>query len=290
MRLDRLLSVAVFLTLACAAGCSKKKPADDDVQIRRHDGDQAALATGTGASPAVPAVASAIVIAGVPRERTAVPKIPEWTAATEHGMQPPGCFWKVVREWLKLNCRADDPKAVSDISNLGVNGLDHFSWQTQGQVVDIVARLIHGRRGTARFELSSQTLEVGYDWSEGKEAPEVIWHPLALTAQPSVDVDDCRSAPRTCPTDMFVQLATPQPSTPPDYDYPLAQKMLVGHKEFSGTRIVEATRNGKRVLGAIVKNRCYAEKLIVIADEAMHTHPGAMCERIELIRVVFTAP
>ena len=293
MRLAGLALVAASLTVVLAVGCSKRKEVDDDVQIRRNDSDQTATAAVKPGNQVPSPAPPAMVIADVPRERSAVPKLAEWVAATEHGMQPPGCLWKSVREWIKLNCRADDPKAVSDISNLGVNGLDHFTWQTQGQVVDIIARLVRGRRGTGRLELSSQTLEVGYDWSEGKEAPEVIWHPLAQAAAGTAGtagVDECRSAPRTCPTDMFVQMATPQPSTPPDYDYPLTQKMLVGHKEFSGTRIVEATRNGKRVLGAVVKNRCYAEKLVVIADEAMHTHPAAMCERLELIRVVYTVP
>jgi hypothetical protein len=278
--------VAMTAALSLIAGCSKKKNLDDDVEIRRGDGTR-----DTTATTAAPAAASAaIVIPDVPLERSAVPKIPEWTAATEHGMQPPGCFWKVVREWLKLNCRADDPKAVTEISNLGVNGLDHFTWQTSGQVVDVIARLVRGRRGTARFELASQTLEVGYDWSDGKPAPEVIWHPIANTVAAKAEADECRNAPRTCPMDMFVQLATPQPSTPADYDYPLTQKMLLGRKEFSGTRVVEATRNGRRILGAIVKNRCYADRLVEIADDAMHTHPAAMCERIDVLRVIYTVP
>jgi hypothetical protein len=87
-----------------------------------------------------------------------------------------------------------------------------------------------------------------------------------------------------------VQLAIPLPTTPDTYDYPLTQKLLIGRREFSGTRVVETVKNGKRVMGAIVKNRCYADKLTKLADDAMHSNPQTSCERIDVSRVVFVVP
>src|SRR5262249_51208583 len=52
----------------------------------------------------------------VPRTRTAPPSSTEWDAAPRLRLAPVGCYRKVVREWLKLNCsdRAK-PNAISGI-------------------------------------------------------------------------------------------------------------------------------------------------------------------------------
>jgi len=92
---------------------------------------------------------------------------------------------------------------------------------------------------------------------------------------------------QACDSDLFVQLATPLPTTPLSYDYPLTQKLLRGNPEFRGTRVVETTRNGRRVMGAIVRNRCVADELIRVADEAMKSNPQASCEPIRVDRTVF---
>jgi hypothetical protein len=90
-----------------------------------------------------------------------------------------------------------------------------------------------------------------------------------------------------CHADVFVQLAVPRPTTPLTYDYPLTQKLLRGNPEFRGTRIVETTRKGRRTMGAIVRNRCVADELIRVADEAMKSNPQASCEPITVDRTVF---
>jgi len=92
---------------------------------------------------------------------------------------------------------------------------------------------------------------------------------------------------KACRKHLFVQLAVPLPSTPLSYDYPLTQKLLRGNPEFRGTRIVETTKKGKRVMGAIVRNRCVADELIRVADEAMKSNPQASCEQIDIDRTVF---
>jgi hypothetical protein len=92
---------------------------------------------------------------------------------------------------------------------------------------------------------------------------------------------------QACQSDLFVQLATPLPTTPLSYDYPLTQKLLRGNPEFRGTRIVETTKNGRRIMGAIVRNRCVADELIRVADEAMKSNPQASCEPIRVDRTVF---
>lgn len=103
--------------------------------------------------------------------------------------------------------------------------------------------------------------------------------------------DPCQGVAPTCDSDLFVQLATPAPSTPTTYDFPLTRKLFDDFPaEFSGTRVIETFRDGKRVLGAIVKNRCYADKLAPRADEALHSRPQIMCEHIDVSRVVFVVP
>ena len=98
---------------------------------------------------------------------------------------------------------------------------------------------------------------------------------------------DCDGAAAACADTMFVQLAVPLASTAETYDYPLTRMMLKGHPDLVGARVVEATQNGKRVMGAVVKNRCQADALVRLAHTWDIIQPTAICEKLTVRREVW---
>lgn len=116
----------------------------------------------------------------VPRNRTRPPSVAEWAKAPTVKLEPAGCFRKVVREWLKLNCSKDeeqDPGVVSlqTNSSFGSENADYFAWMKAPHVADVVMRMVPGRRATGSLVLQSRTVKIGYDWSDSSEFPEPIW-------------------------------------------------------------------------------------------------------------------
>lgn len=99
---------------------------------------------------------------------------------------------------------------------------------------------------------------------------------------------DCESATNACADAMFVQLATLPSTTPPNYDFPLSRKMLGGHADLVGARLVEATHNGKRVMGAVAKNKCQADAIVRLAHAWEIIQPTASCEKLTVSREVWT--
>jgi hypothetical protein len=99
---------------------------------------------------------------------------------------------------------------------------------------------------------------------------------------------DCDGTAAACAETLFVQLAVPQASTADTYDYPLTRKMLKGHPDLVGARVVEATRNGKRVMGAVVKNRCQADAIVHLASQWDILGATASCEKLALRREVWS--
>jgi hypothetical protein len=98
----------------------------------------------------------------------------------------------------------------------------------------------------------------------------------------------CDATASACADGLFVQLATPQSSTPDTYDYPITRKMLKGHPDFVGVRVVEATRNGQRVMGAIVKNQCQADAIVRLATGWHVIKPSSSCDKVEVRHEVWT--
>lgn len=116
----------------------------------------------------------------VPRQRTKPPNVKEWASAPTVKMQPEGCFRKVVREWMKLNCsksETNNPGAqgFANVEAFGSNNADYFSWVRAGEVADIVVRMSPGKRAVATMQLDGQSLQVGYDWSSDGPYPTPVW-------------------------------------------------------------------------------------------------------------------
>jgi hypothetical protein len=116
----------------------------------------------------------------VPRHRTTVPNAREWGAATTVKMQPEGCFRKVVREWIRLNCSKSatsnpQPQSLSNLEVFGSANADYFLWVRPGEVADVVVRMAPGKRAVATMQLEGRSLQVGYDWSAKGTYPIPIW-------------------------------------------------------------------------------------------------------------------
>ncbi len=116
----------------------------------------------------------------IPEGRSKPPTVREWNQAVKVDLRPDGCFRKVVREWLKLNCSKDDdnslyPIGIGRIRGMGGEGSGHFAWSKEGRVIDVVVAMRRGARGTASFRLRSRAIVAGYDWRNGGDYPEIIW-------------------------------------------------------------------------------------------------------------------
>ncbi|MCC6649319.1 MAG: serine/threonine protein kinase [Polyangiaceae bacterium] len=94
----------------------------------------------------------------------------------------------------------------------------------------------------------------------------------------------------SCTSSLFVQLATVPASTAPDFDFPRARELLAGSGDFSGVRLVESTKNGKRIMGAIVLNKCQADRLVVAAQAALRTNPASACLVVDVTREIARQP
>jgi len=116
----------------------------------------------------------------VPRSRTKPPTVKEWSESPTVKMEPEGCFRKVVREWMKLNCSKSEtnhphPSGFTDLSNYGTEYSDYFVWVRPPDVADVVVRMSPGRRGVATMQLEAKNLQVGYDWTDSGPYPKVVW-------------------------------------------------------------------------------------------------------------------
>jgi hypothetical protein len=133
-----------------------------------------------GGIPVTAPVATAGPPAGLPavgpRVRTAPPSQAEWASIREVRLAPAGCYRKMMRDWLKLNCASHaSPRSIGSIRDMGAEGTDHYKWERPGSVIDLVVRMVPGRRGEAVFEVSEASITVGYDWTRNEQSPALVW-------------------------------------------------------------------------------------------------------------------
>lgn len=117
----------------------------------------------------------------MPKTRTPVPKVSEWSRAPGITTKkfPDGCSMKFVREWLKINCSKDTntltPLRISGITGLGSEGADYFKFEKSGKVLDLVIRTKDGKKGSALFVTDRGTFRVGYDWPYRAPFPSTVF-------------------------------------------------------------------------------------------------------------------
>jgi hypothetical protein len=185
-RIRRCAASAPLLAAVALAGCCKansKDPpsvgasADNPVGVK----SPGARAPGGAAEGDEEGYQSNGFPRRMPRERTPVPTVKEWSAAplVTTKKLPDGCSMKFVREWLKINCSKDTntlvPIEVTNVTGMGGNGADYFLFAKSGSVVDIVVRTVDGKKGTANFVTDRGTFLVGYDWPYRAPFPSTVF-------------------------------------------------------------------------------------------------------------------
>lgn len=177
---------------AASTGTATAKPSATAAATASASASAAASATpaASGATPAAsgsakPADAGGYQANGfpteMPKEKTAVPKLDEWTKAPVVSTKkfPDGCSIKIVREWINIRCEKNattgSPKKISDIKDFGAEGTDVFKMEKDGQLIDLVGRMQRGKKGTATFVNDKRSYKVGFDWPNGAPFPSTIW-------------------------------------------------------------------------------------------------------------------
>lgn len=123
--------------------------------------------------------ASAGAIPEIPEGRSKPPTVAEWRdAATintqDANSQPEGCFMKIVREWLKVNCEGKVTE-VTDMEEFGTENADYFQSVTPGKSADFVVRVRKGKTmklKILRSEKGNASLFV--NWPQTADKPTIV--------------------------------------------------------------------------------------------------------------------
>ncbi|MBI4699779.1 MAG: hypothetical protein HY744_01210, partial [Deltaproteobacteria bacterium] len=70
------------------------------------------------------------------------------------------------------------------------------------------------------------------------------------------------------------------------YDYPELQKIIRSRADFRGVRLVEARSGGSKIVAAIVRSRCQADKLVAAMQKELRTNPWSRCKQLDVTRVI----
>jgi hypothetical protein len=114
----------------------------------------------------------------IPGERSKPPTVSEWKDAPEVNSQgkssrPDGCFMKVRREWLKVNC-SGLVHEVADLTGFGKEGVDYFTFVTPQKSADVVVRLVPGQALSMRMVRAEGDALLFTHWPKDRPKPNVI--------------------------------------------------------------------------------------------------------------------
>ncbi|MCC6522384.1 MAG: hypothetical protein IT373_06970 [Polyangiaceae bacterium] len=164
-------------------------------------------------------------------------------------------------------------------------------------VPDSVATSTTSAVSSAAATVAPTSSEAPQDTTSGKtESRSTI---AAASASTPSDEPPCGTELDTgCSLDLFVQLLTVPSTTAASYDYPEVQALLRGNPSYHGVRVVEAKRAPRKGIdpdhdtlkrvGAVVRNRCQADRLTRDAQAALKSGAGALCEKLAVLREVVT--
>jgi hypothetical protein len=144
-------TVVCLAALGSGMGCNRAAETGAGKDDKPAAGAQpASSASGATAGAVAPGAKSDGEIPEIPEGRSSPPTIAEWGAAAEINTQEANsrarrCFMKIVREWLKVNCRDDKVSHYTDMEGFGKQGLDWFESVRKGDHIDVIVRV---RRGT----------------------------------------------------------------------------------------------------------------------------------------------
>lgn len=179
--------------LALLAGCpaSPDAGAGASVTVKNASSGAPASAAPSATSSAPPPPPT--VMPDVPDARSQPPTVAEWGAAREVNAAEPkdvpkGCSVRVVREWLKANCKGKpaaegatlgvtDPAGApceGEACGLGKKGGDYFTWVDAGKqttTVDLVVRMRKGTPLSVALVLGDQTAAFSVEWPDAGPEP-----------------------------------------------------------------------------------------------------------------------
>lgn len=140
-------------------------------------GGQAPAAKPTG-EPSLAAPGAGQEAPAVSEGKSAPPTVAEWEAAPSANTVGPNsaprdCDLKVVREWLKVNCRGNI-KEVTNMEGFGQKGSDYFELVTPGKVADFVVRMKKGQAIKARIIREGQSASLFVNWPSQSAKPSII--------------------------------------------------------------------------------------------------------------------
>ncbi|MEI7894792.1 MAG: hypothetical protein WCI05_16970 [Myxococcales bacterium] len=321
MNQRHIVSLAVTVAILGMLGACKKKIEDDDLAVRRTDNAPSAVATSN-----VPTPAASVPVAAAEREVTDITleAVVSARASSFHQDadpfnpphppihafdQNPNTAWNHesptdgTGEWLEARLKPNTFVGYVEVSG---------GWAAMSGRVDLWSSNSSFRVMRVNWDGGSALVKFDRKADRGNKKRVDINKVTTTLRFTAVEVDTGKwkdlcvddiniygeagesLCPRTlepsCPSGLFVQMAMPLAMTPATYDYPLAQLMLRGKKDFSGIKLIETRRNGKRVMGALVPNRCIALKLVEITNENWHANAQSMCEAVVPTRVVLELP
>jgi hypothetical protein len=162
---------------APAAAATTSMPAAPPAVPAMVGGGQAPAAKPTG-EPSLAAPGAGQEAPAVSEGKSAPPTVAEWEAAPSANTVGPNsaprdCELKVVREWLKVNCRGNI-KEVTNMEGFGQKNFDYFELVTPGKVVDFVVRLKKGQAIKARIIREGQSASLFVNWPSQSPKPSII--------------------------------------------------------------------------------------------------------------------
>jgi hypothetical protein len=99
-----------------------------------------------------------------------------------------------------------------------------------------------------------------------------------------------RAATPAC-EDVYVLLYGITKNTPPNYDFPLTRKALIGRAEFRDVKLAETEENGRRFFGAFVKDYEQGNRLAaLVRDSVPGAIPAVLCAKPKVVREVAIEP
>jgi hypothetical protein len=114
----------------------------------------------------------------VPTSRSSPPTVAEWESAAEvntvgPNSAPSGCFMRVMREWLKVNCEGNI-RSVDKMDGFKNPGDDYFEYVIPGKVADLVMRMKQGQSLRARIYRDKDKAGLFMNWPGGSSKPSII--------------------------------------------------------------------------------------------------------------------
>lgn len=205
----RLAAVALIATALSTAGCFKKRLGDGCQKDTDCKGDRVCIADAcqepvvkdkppvvepTPASPhpgSQPAqnpnvMASDGLPVVIPPPSSPPPSVAEWESVTREvtvtGSSTLHCETKMLREWLRVNCRRYGADSPIEVSSTHTDGQQAYVFKNPGTVTSAVVQVVRGKEYRANFVWATQGrhwgAELTVSWPAAAARPVMRFAPM----------------------------------------------------------------------------------------------------------------